>query len=414
MSLADRLSTPATAPIHRPRGAQAAAQAFADEAKYEGGIPVEVTVTQLAEIPETEAAWRAEVERVTKLPLPEHRRVELTQVRYWGDPKQPYVYCRFTITDRAGAGGRLDLEDILTATKAFQLDQGRSGLCPDGHVSRFHDCSRSSSGTGRALIVAWADLQVGKVGSRGDTESLVERVVDKLDALERYASTLGCDSAYLIDVGDCVEGFENVASQAHTNDLSFPEQLRVARRLFTEAALRLAKMYPALTCVGVPSNHGAWRRGKDYLGRPGDDFGLEMLTSVADAFSLNDDLSHVNFVVPDVWQETVALDVNGTILAVHHGHQANRPDGVPAWWAKQVFGAQPAADADILLTGHFHHLRVQPAGRTAQPDRARWWIQAPTLDNGSDWYRLKAGDDTDPALLTFVVDGDGWSRLELL
>lgn len=394
MSLADRLGTPATAPVHRPRAAHP--KGFEPGVRYEASQPVEVTV-QLAEIPEDEAKWRAEITRVTGQPLPEHRRVELTQVRYWGDPKQPYVYCRFAITDRESVADQLDLEDILTAVKAVQI-----GAQPPRNTSR------------RALVVAWADLQVGKVGSRGDTESLVARVVDKLDALERYASTLGCDSAYLIDVGDCVEGFENVASQAHTNDLSFPEQLRVARRLFTEAALRLAKLFPKVTCVGVPSNHGAWRRGKDYLGRPGDDFGLEMLTSVADAFSLNRDLGHVNFVVPDVWQETVALDINGTILAVHHGHQANRPDGIPAWWSKQVFGGQPAADADILLTGHFHHLRVQPAGRTVQPDRARWWIQAPTLDNGSDWYRLKAGDDTDPALLTFVVDAGGWSRLELL
>jgi hypothetical protein len=398
MSLADRLGTPATEPARRPRVAHP--KGFEPEVRYQAGQPVEATV-QLAEIPEDEAQWRAEITRVTGQPLPEHRKVELTQVRYWGDPEKPYVYCRFTITDREGAGDRLDLEDILTAVKAVSVSP------PEVHLGQ--------TGTpGRALIVAWADLQVGKVGSRGDTESLVERVVDKLDALERYASTLGCDSAYLIDVGDCVESFENVPSQAFTNDLSFPEQLRVARRLFTEFALRLAKLFPKVTCVGVPSNHGAWRRGKDHLGRPGDDFGLEMLTSVADAFSLNDALSHVNFVVPDVWQETVSLDINGTILAVHHGHQANRPDGIPQWWAKQVFGGQPAADADILLTGHFHHLRVQPAGRTVQPDRARWWIQAPTLDNGSDWYRLKSGDDTDPALLTFVVDGRGWSRLELL
>ncbi len=393
MSLADRLSSPAAEPARRPRLSHP--KGFEPEVRYDAGQPVEATV-QLAAIPEDEAKWREEITRVTGQPLPDHRKVELTQVRYWGDPEKPYVYCRFVITNREGAGDRLDLEDILAATKAVKV------------------VHPATSGTGRALVVAWADLQVGKVGSRGDTESLVERVVDRLDALEREASTLGCDSAYLVDVGDCVEGFENVAAQAHTNDLSFPEQLRVARRLYTEAALRLAKLFPKVTCVGVPSNHGAWRRGKDYLGRPGDDFGIEMLTTVADAFSLNEALAHVTFVVPDVWQETVSLDVNGTILAVHHGHQATRPDGIPQWWAKQVFGGQPAADADILLTGHFHHLRVQPAGRSAHTDRPRWRIQAPTLDNGSDWFRLKAGDDSDPALLTFVVDGDGWSDLRLL
>ncbi len=191
----------------------------------------------------------------------------------------------------------------------------------------------------------------------------------------------------------------------------------MARRLFTEAALLLSELFPKVVCAALPSNHGQWRRGKDVLGRPGDDFGLENLTTIADAFALNPALGHVDFVIPSVWEETLALDVNGVILAAHHGHQANRPEGIPLWWAKQVHGGQPGADADILLTAHFHHLRVQPSGRSAHTGKAKWWIQSPTLDNGSDWYRLKAGEDSDPALLTFVVGKDEpnhWSRLELL
>lgn len=393
-SLADSLSTPTAAPAHRarvqhPRG-------FDPGVRYDAGVPVEVTA-QLTEIPETEAAFRADVERVTGHKLPDHRRVELSQVRYWGDRDKPLIYCRFTITDRAGAGDRLDIEEIITAAKAVRVSPPAPRT------------------TGRALVVSWADLQVGKVGSRGDTETLVDRVMTRLDLLEARAAQGDCDTAYLIDVGDCVESFENVPSQAFTNDLSFPEQLRVARRLFTEAALRLAKLFPTVVCAAVPSNHGQWRRGKDQLGRPGDDFGLETLTTVADAFALNSGaLGHVSFVIPSIWEETLALDINGTILAVHHGHQVTRPDGIPLWWAKQVHGGQPGSDADILLTGHFHHLRVQPSGRSVQTGRAKWWLQAPTLDNGSDWFRLKAGDDTDPALMTFVVDGNGWSRLELL
>src|SRR5690606_10652646 len=176
--------------------------------------------------------------------------------------------------------------------------------------------------SGRALVVAWADLQVGKVGSRGGAEQLVARVMEKLAALEQRARQLKSDSCYLIDVGDCVESFENTPEQQWTNDLSFPEQLRVGRRLFTEAALRLAKLHPAMVVAAVPSNHGRWRRGKGNLGRPGDDYGIEILTSVADAFALNPDaLGHVRFVVPEVWDETIALDVHGTILAAAHGHQ---------------------------------------------------------------------------------------------
>jgi hypothetical protein len=31
------------------------------------------------------------------------------------------------------------------------------------------------------------------------------------------------------------------------------------------------------------------------------------------------------------------------------------------------------------------------------------------LDNGSDWYRNKAGDDSDPGLLVFAIDEQGYN-----
>lgn len=395
MSLSDRLAeTPEEPPARRPRTEHP--KGFEPGVRYEATGPAEVTL-RLTEIPEDEKEWRKEIARVIGLPIPEERRVQLAQVRYWGDPDRPFIYCRFTITDRVAETEPLDLDEIIRVAKE-----------QPPHEPRAVD-------TNRALVVAWADLQVGKVGSRGGTEELVARVLSKLDALDDYAAELGCDSAYLVDVGDCVESFENTGQQAFTNDLSFPEQLRVARRLFTEAAVRLASRFDRVVCTGVPSNHGKWRRGKEQLGKPSDDFGIEILTGVADAFSLNPDaFGHVAFRVPERWEETIALDVHGTILAVAHGHQVARPDRVPDWWARQVHGGQPAADADILLTGHFHHLRVQPSGRSVHTGRAKWWIQCPTLDNGSDWFRLRAGDDSDTALLVFTIDEHGWDNLKLL
>lgn len=394
MSLSDRFAeTPGQRDAHRPRTAHPTG--FEPGVRYDSTGPAEVTL-RLNEIPEDEQKWRAEISRVINLSIPDHRKVELSQVRYWGDPASPYVYCRFVITDRPGEVDRIDLDNLI-------------------RVARAHDTAApAAAGTGRALVVPWADLQVGKVGSRGGTEDLVARVLSKLDALDQYAAELGCDSAYLIDVGDCVESFETAPAQAFTNDLSFPEQLRVARRLFTEAALRLAKTHSRVVCASIPSNHGRWRRGKDMLGRPGDDYGIETLVAVGDAFALNDSLAHVSFVVPSAWEEILALDIEGTIVAVAHGHQATRPEQIPQWWANQVHGGQPGADADILLTGHFHELRVRPSGRSHHTGRAKWWIQAPTLDNGSDWFRYRSGADSDPALVTFTVDENGWDNLKLL
>lgn len=395
MSLRDRLSVPQAATARRPR--TQAPKGFEPGIRYEGAEATEVTL-QLREIPEDEQRWREEITRVTSLPIPEHRKVELAQVRYWGAPEEPFIYCRFVITDREVDAPGLDVNDLIKTVKAVRRKS-----------------APKSAGTDRGLVVAWADPQIGKVGSRGDSEDLVDRIMSKLDLLDDYAKQMLCDSAYFIDVGDGLEGFENVASQLHTNDLAFPTQQRLLRRLSTEAIIRLARHHSRVVGAVVPSNHCNWRRGKDQLGKPGDDFGVENMVAIADALALNPDaFGHVSFVIPNEWEETIALDVHGTILAVTHGHQVNRPDRIPDWWAKQVHGGQPASDADILLTGHFHTTRIQPTGRSSHTGRAKWWLGAPTLDNGSDWYRLKAGSDSDPALMVFTVDANGWDNLRLL
>lgn len=394
MALSDRLSGAKAQDARRPRVAHP--RGFEPGVRYESDGSVEVTV-QLPEVPENEVAWREAITRVTGLDVPLEREVKLTQVRYWGVPGSELSYCRFAITDRA-IGGRLDIEDLVKAAKAVR-----------------RTTTPKSRGTDKALVVAWADLQVGKVGSLGDSETLVNRVMEKIDALEEHARTVKADTAILADVGDCIENFENTSSQMFTNDLSLPEQIRLARRLFTECAMRLAKLHSKVIVTGVPSNHGAWRRGKGSLGKPLDDFGIETVVAVADAFALNPQaFGHVSFVLPGEWEETLALDVHGTILSIAHGHQVNRPENLALWWAKQVHGGQPTADADILLTGHFHHLRVQETGRSAHTGRSKWIIQAPTLDNGSDWYRHRSGETSEPALLTFVVNADGWSEMKRL
>ena len=44
------------------------------------------------------------------------------------------------------------------------------------------------------------------------------------------------------------------------------------------------------------------------------------------------------------------------------------------------------AAARILISGHFHHFAAREMGD------GKLWIQAPTLDNGSDWFFSGASD----------------------
>ena len=114
----------------------------------------------------------------------------------------------------------------------------------------------------------------------------------------------------------------------------------------------------------------------------------------------------MTFVEPQPWDESLAIDVfddDFHILGIVHGHQVRRAEGIRDWWAKQMLGSQPVAAANILVHGHFHHLRLQEAGGVSRGDRvaSRYIIGASTLDNGSNWFRNSQGEEATPGLVCF-------------
>lgn len=265
----------------------------------------------------------------------------------------------------------------------------------------------------RTRIVVISDAQIGKVGSRGGTPALLDRLTDLMDQLDTVMSSDQCQDAVVIDPGDLCEGFENVAQQQFTNDLSHPAQLRVARAVLTDVVTRVASGHEGTTVVTVPSNHTAWRRGKDILGKPSDDYGVDTHMAVGEALRRDPDFQDVSWVFPKEWDESVALPVRGAVVGVAHGHQTNKADSIPNWWKAQAHGGQALTNASILVTGHYHNWRMQPTGSIN--GRSRWWFQAPTMDNGSDWFRNIAGEDAEPGIFTFTIDDAGaWGDLRLI
>jgi hypothetical protein len=115
----------------------------------------------------------------------------------------------------------------------------------------------------------------------------------------------------------------------------------------------------------------------------------------------------VTWEAPAPYDESVAVDLCGTTIGLVHGNQFG-PGQAVAWWEKQTFGAQAVAKADVLVTAHYHSFGAGVAGRNPVTDRQRWWLGAPTLDNGSDWFRQTAGRDSDPGLLVFDVTEHGF------
>jgi hypothetical protein len=258
---------------------------------------------------------------------------------------------------------------------------------------------------GKALVVLWSDLQVGKVDHRGGVEQMIQRVEATQERLIALVKKTKPERIIFCDVGDTIENFGNVADlhQLATNDLSLMEQVDLATSLAWETLKQLCK-YAPITYLSVGSNHCQFRVNKQKVGKATDDWAIHIGRTLAR-------LSHevgldITFHEPAKNDESLALDVFGDsyhVLGMVHGHQANRPEGIPDWWRKQSFGQQSVTAATVLVSGHFHHLRVQELGSTNR-GTSRFWVQAATLDNGSNYYRLTSGEDSQPGLVCFALE----------
>jgi len=258
----------------------------------------------------------------------------------------------------------------------------------------------------RALVIMWSDLQVGKVDYRGNSVSLLERVALMQDRLVDQIKREKPDRVIFADLGDTVENFYNAnsAQQMMTNDLSIMEQVDVATTLAFQTMKRVHEHVTDITYASVGSNHCQFRMNGKTVGKPTDDWGVFIGRQIA---RLSQEAGFGwKFVEPQPHDESLAVDVFDDgfhILGIAHGHQARRPDMMATWWRQQAFGKQPVADANILIHGHFHHLRVTELGSTSR-GTSRFLIMAPTMDNGSGWFRLTTGEDSVPGLATMILE----------
>jgi hypothetical protein len=272
-------------------------------------------------------------------------------------------------------------------------------------VRRSRPATKEPKTTGRTAVVCWADIQVGKADHLGGLTELLTRLEDKRDALKRWLKSAQVDHVVVADVGDIVEGFENVSSQARTNCLSLMDQIDVASTEFWRT-LKVCEKFGPVDVLSVPSNHCQWRKGKGLLGKPTDDWGLHISQRLE---RLNEEAGlQLAFHRPPDWDETLSFKIRGSSLGLAHGHQANNPNAIIPWWVKQKH--QGRLHVDVLLTGHFHFASFRPSGRDPVTGKASYHIQASTLDNGSAWVANKMGEDGDPSLTVFVIDDDGFDQ----
>jgi hypothetical protein len=258
---------------------------------------------------------------------------------------------------------------------------------------------------GKVLVIATADYQVGKVASRGNSADLVTRIFQSYANIASHLKKNKYEQIIILDAGDIIENFGNAAdlAQLQSNDLSPMDQVDLAATLQWDL-IKLTSKYAKTTYASVGSNHCQWRVNKQTVGKPVDDWGIfivKQLRKLATEVGLD-----VKFLIPDDYDESLALDPFDDqfhVVGLFHGHQAGRPDSVPNWLDKQVAGLQPLKNFTMAVSGHFHHTRIQQLGQ-AHNGGSRWWIQASTSDNGSDWYRLRSGQDSTTGITAFELE----------
>ena len=258
----------------------------------------------------------------------------------------------------------------------------------------------------RALVILWSDLQVGKVDYKGNTETLLERVALMQHRLIEQVKREQPQKVIFADLGDTVENFynANAPQQVYSNDLSIMEQVDLATTLAYQTLKRVSEYVTDITYASVGSNHCQFRMNGKAIGKPTDDWGVFIGRQIA---RLSQEAGHGwKFLEPQPHDESLAVDVFDDgfhILGIAHGHQARRPDMMATWWRGQAFGRQPVADANLLVHGHFHHLRITELGSTPR-GTSRFLVMAPTMDNGSNWFRSVSGEEAVPGLATLILE----------
>ena len=271
-------------------------------------------------------------------------------------------------------------------------------------VSKWRPSRGQKKETGElAYLFVPSDQQIGKKQGDSGTEGTASRLLDMTDEavqrlkdLRKIGRSIG--TVVIALPGDHVEGNTSQGGRLQSpaaSDLGLTEQTRVARRLLMAQIKAFAPLCDRLLVPVVNGNHDEVTRQVHV--DPSDGWNVEIASAVQDACAENDNLSHVEFRFPEKSHQTLAVEVCGTMLGLFHGHQTGT--NVMKYLQEQSAGQTALGMCDVWVSGHYHNFRCMDIGE-------RLWLQAPTVDPGSAWFRDRHGLESPPGILTMVI-GEG-------
>ena len=271
----------------------------------------------------------------------------------------------------------------------------------------------AASGDGDTFVFVMADWQLGKSdgdGVRGTVarvRAAVDQAAARVKALRRAGRTLDC--LVLAGLGDIIEGCAgHYPSQQFTVALDRRQQCALARELIVYAIRVLAPLFPVVVLTAVPGNHGENRQGGKAVTGVSDNDDVAVFEQVWEAVTMSEAFQNVMFIEPtgDEVHVTLTGELWGAGLCMFHGHTSGNKD-MQKWWAGQTQGHQAPGKANVLVTAHYHHLKIsEESGRT--------WIQAPSPESCSQWWVNRSGQSSMPGTLSFVLTDEGVDDVKVL
>lgn len=268
-----------------------------------------------------------------------------------------------------------------------------------------------------AFFYICADWQFGKAEYKAEwgsdeTVAYIKQSIKKAQQQIKNLNNNGqiIDEIYIIGIGDLIENCYGFFDHQPFNvELTRTEQEHIARLMVIEILDGLIKYAPKVIIGGVIGNHSEYRSGKTAISTTrldGSDTAIFQI--VGEIINGRDRYKHVKTVVPDDFYLT--LEAKGKRITFYHGHMTggggNAESKLINWWKNQAMARLPAGTSDLLVTGHYHHLRVLT-------ERGRTWIQSPSLDTSKE-LEARMGLTTSHGVLTFTLSENGWDNLKIL
>ncbi len=260
------------------------------------------------------------------------------------------------------------------------------------------------SGAASSFVLDWADWQMGK-NEGGGTKALIERLNEAFNlAVERVTElrSIGrkLDELVIIGGGDMIEGCVIFPNQMMHIDINRRQQIRSTVSMILYGITILAPHFEKVRVVVVPGNHGENRIGgtRTEIGDNDDLLVFEM----AELACKNDSrFKHVSFEISEN-DVSMTTQIKGWTYGITHGDVYGKTGGsgvrnkVFNWFKTMAANRHPVGGSDVLVTHHFHHDAQEDWGNTL-------WVQCPTIDGGSHYFKEFSGHDTKPGMASWVV-----------